>query len=137
MTIVSNRRGKPAEALLSHSMKPYEYIVSHIIGRYIVLGTEFIAVMLGGWLIFSFHVEGSYLVYGVLAMLRPRPSHQLPWSAVLERAPFQRYRCHKHSIMPMMMLSGPSDNFPDWLQSIVRFFPLTALVDGLGMRLSP
>ena len=36
--------------------------------------------------------------------------------------------------MPMMMLSGvffSIHNFPDWLQSAVRFLPLTALIDGL------
>ena len=47
MTIVSNRKENLLKRYLATPMKPYEYILSHIVGRYIA--AEFLAVMFTGY----------------------------------------------------------------------------------------
>lgn len=135
MTIVSNRKENLLKRYLATPMRAYEYIVSHMVGRLMVLTAEFTAVMLGGWLIFHFKIYGNFMSYILLAIL----------GATAFTAIALLCACRTRSIpmisgltnlisLPMMMLSGvffSKNNFPDWLQTATSFLPLTALNDGL------
>lgn len=135
MTIVSNRKENLLKRYLATPMRAYEYIVSHMVGRGIVLIVEFIAVALTGMLIFHFKVHGGFGAYFVfaavgaaaftgIALLCAARTRSLPMIAGLTNL----------ITLSMMMLSGvffSRNNFPDWLVQLSNFLPLTALNDGL------
>ena len=135
MTIVSNRRENLLKRYIATPMKPYEYIVSHIFGRFFVLAAEFFSVMLAGYLLFDFVVEGSFLSYTVIAMMGAAAFTAIAMVCGSRTKSIPTVSGMTNLIsMPMMMLSGiffSTQNFPEWLQSVVKFFPLTAIVDAL------
>lgn len=135
MTIVSNRKENLLKRYLATPMRAYEYIVSHLFGRMMVLAAEFIAVMLTGFVIFHFKVYGSFFSYIFLAILGAGAftSIALLCAARTRSIPMISGLTNLISL-PMMMLSGvffSKNNFPDWLITATSYLPLTALNDGL------
>ncbi len=135
MTLVSNRRENLLKRYKVTPMKSYEYIVSHIFGRYFVLATEFAAVMLGGYLLFDFEILGRFIDYLVLTMFGAAAFTAIAMVCGSRSRSIPAVSGITNIIsMPMMMLSGvffSINNFPDWMQHAVRYLPLTALIDGL------
>jgi ABC-2 type transport system permease protein len=135
MTIVSNRKENLLKRYLATPMRPYEYIVSHIFGRFMVLAAEFAAVMITGFLIFRFHVYGhfwSYLLFSILGAAS-FTSIGLLCAARTRSIPMISGVTNLISL-PMMMLSGvffSKNNLPEWLVQVTNVLPLTALNDGL------
>lgn len=135
MTLVSNRRENLLKRYMVTPMKAYEYIVSHIFGRFFVLVTEFATVMIGGFLLFDFAVEGTLVDFLVITMLGAAAFTSIAMLCGGRTRSIPTVSGLTNLItMPMMMLSGvffSTSNFPDWMQAFIRFLPLTALVDGL------
>ncbi|MBC7530511.1 MAG: ABC transporter permease [Oligoflexus sp.] len=135
MTIVSNRKENLLKRYLATPMRAYEYIVSHVCGRMMVLTAEFIAVMITGFVIFHFKVYGNFLSYIFFAVLGAAAftSIALLCAARTRSIPMISGLTNLISL-PMMMLSGvffSKNNFPDWLITATAYLPLTALNDGL------
>jgi ABC-type multidrug transport system permease subunit len=135
MTIVSNRRENILKRYLATPMRPYEYIVSHIIGRGFVLAAEFAAVLVTGILIFSFHMEGNWLAFILLACLGTAALTSLALFCACRTSNTSTYNGMTNLIvLPMMLLSGvwfSRGSFPSWLVSFSDWLPLTPLVEGL------
>ena len=135
MSIVSDRREKLLRRFLVTPMKAWQYILSHIIGRFVILAAEFTSIMLCGHFIFGFVVYGNFLSYIALVVLGA--------SSFTSLALLCASRAHSMAMisgiinlitLPMIMLSGvffSKSNLPDWLARIVDYLPLTALVDAL------
>ncbi len=135
MTIVSNRKENLLKRYLATPMRAYEYILSHLCGRMMVLAAEFLAVMVAGVLIFHFQVYGSIAAYVLFAILGAGAftSIALVCAARTRSIPMISGVTNLISL-PMMMLSGvffSKNNFPDWLKQATNYLPLTALNDGL------
>lgn len=135
MTLVSNRKENLLKRYLATPMLPREFILSHLCGRLIVLAAEFIAVMSAGFLIFRFRVYGSWLNYGLFAILGAGAFTGIALLCASRTRSIAMISGLTNLIsLPMMMLSGvffSKNNFPEWLIQLTNFLPLTALNDGL------
>lgn len=135
MTIVSNRKENLLKRYVATPMPASSYVLSHIIGRGFILTVEFLAVMVSAWLLFDFSVEGwllEYVLFSIvgaasftaISMLCASRTRSIPMISGLTNL----------LSLAMIMLSGvffSKSNFPQWMQEIVNFLPLTALNDGL------
>ena len=135
MTIVANRRENLLKLYMATPMNPYEYIVSHIVGRYLIFAVEFACILLVGMLFFKFRIQGSFLHLVTVGLLATACFTSLAILCGSRTANSATYNGINNLItFPMMMLSGiwfSRSRFPDWLDSLVNFLPLTACVDGL------
>lgn len=135
MTIVANRRENLLKRYMATPMRPWEYVVSHSIGRMIILTAEFLAVMVTGVLIFKFQVFGHWGSYILLTILGAAAFTAIAILCASRTKSIPMVSGITNLIsLPMMMLSGvffSKNNFPDWLQQGVAYLPLTALNDAL------
>ena len=135
MTIVANRRENLLKRYMATPMNPYEYIVSHIIGRYFIFAVEFSCILVAGMLMFGFRVQGNWLSLIAVGLLGTASFTSLGILCGSRTANTSTYNGINNLLtLPMMMLSGvwfSRVHFPDWLASIVEFLPLTACVDAL------
>ena len=135
MTIVSNRRENLLKRYCATPMRTYEYIVSHIAGRMLVLSVEFVTILIAGIAIFQFKIFGSVLSYALLAVLGAAAFTSLALLCASRTRNMATVSGLTNLIsLPMMMLSGvffSKNNFPAWLKTGVNFLPLTALNDAL------
>ena len=134
MTIVSNRKENLLKRYLATPMKPYEYILSHIVGRYITLAAEFLAVMFTGYLVFSFNVAGNWLSFTFVAMLGAGAFTAIALLCASRTRSIPVVAGITNLItLSSMMLSGvffSVNNLPTWLEGFSRILPLTALNNG-------
>ena len=135
MIIVVSRREKLLQRFLVTPMKPLEYFMSHVISRMMIVFMEVCVILLAGYLLFSFHLKGSFFSYLVLSFLgaacftslailcSSRGKNSSAYSGVANLV-----------VILLMLLSGiwfNRGNFPLWLQKTSQYSPLSALVDGL------
>lgn len=135
MTIVVNRRERLLKQYLTTPMKPLNYILSHVVGRYVVLVAEFLSVMLTATLLFGFEVQGSWFSYIFFACVGTAAfvAISIFVGSKTENAGFYNGLVNLVSL-PLMMLSGvwfSKEGFPHWLSQLADFLPLAPLVDGL------
>ncbi len=135
MTIVSNRSQNLLMRYLATPMKAYQFIISHMVGRLIILAAEMASILIAAKLIFGFSIAGSYFDFIVVAILG---TAALTAIALLFAARTDNTAVMNGSanlfVLPMMLLSGvwfSSSGFPDWLSSFASWLPLTPLVEGL------
>ena len=69
MVLVVNRRENLLKRYLTTPMKPFEYILSHVIGRQLIMFIEFAIIMLSGLLLFGFGIKGSFVSYLAVCIL--------------------------------------------------------------------
>ncbi|MEZ4741021.1 MAG: ABC transporter permease [Bdellovibrionota bacterium] len=135
MTIVVNRRDNLLKQYLTTPMNPYEYIISHIIGRFIILIVEFAAIMVFGIVVFDFQMQGRWLDYILISILGSAVFAAIGILAGARSNNASAYNGKTNLIaLPMMMLSGvwySRAGFPNWLAQIIDYLPLTPLVDSL------
>lgn len=135
MTIVANRRENLLKRYMATPMNPYEYIISHIIGRYLIFVVEFACILGAGMLMFGFQVQGNWLSLLVVGLVGTASFTSLGILCGSRTANTSTYNGINNLLtLPMMMLSGvwfSRVHFPDWLAAIVEFLPLTACVDAL------
>ncbi len=135
MTLVSNRKENLLKRYIATPMPTHDFILSHICGRLMILVAEFTAVMAAGFLIFRFQVYGSWLSYGLFAVLGAGAFTGIALLCASRTRSIAMISGLTNLIsLPMMMLSGvffSKNNFPEWLIKVTNFLPLTALNDGL------
>lgn len=135
MTVVSNRRENLLKRYVATPMPPSDYIFSHIIGRFIILAVEFVTIMTAGWLIFDFHVEGSYGAFIIVSALGAAAftAVALLCASRSKSLPFISGLTNLISI-PLVMVSGvffSKNNYPESALAWIDALPLTAMVDAL------
>lgn len=135
MTIVSNRKENLLKRYLATPLRAYEYILSHLIGRMMILAIEFAVVMITGFAIFHFKIYGSYASFIAFTILGAAAftSIALLCASRTRSTPMIAGLTNLISL-PMMMLSGvffSKNNFPEWLRTAADYLPLTAFNDGL------
>lgn len=135
MTMVANRRENLLKRFLATPMQPYEYILSHIIGRGMILVFELSTILISGAVIFHFRLAGRFFDFIVMAALGA--------AALTSIGIFAGSRTTNSAAMngvcnlvalPLMIFSGvwfSRSNLPSWLAEASRWLPLTPLVDGL------
>lgn len=135
MTIVANRRENLLKRYCATPMSPWEYIVSHIIGRLFIFLVEFSVIMFAGWLLFGFQVQGHWWAMVSVAVLATACFTSIGILCGSRTASTATYNGINNLLtLPMMMLAGvwfARTGFPDWLFAISDYFPLTAATDAL------
>ena len=135
MVLVVNRRENLLKRYLTTPMKPFEYILSHVIGRQLIMFIEFAIIMTAGLLFFDFQIKGSWLSYVFVAVLGTFTFTLLAMFIGAKTNNAGAYNGTSNLVMlPMMFLCGvwySKFNFPDWLQTVASFLPLSPLIDGL------
>ena len=135
MTIVVNRRENLLKRYLVTPMRASHYILSHILGRYLIVGVELAAVLGAGYLLFRFHIGANWLSFLVLIILGTGAFTAIGILCGSRSRNSSAYNGMVNLIvLPMMILAGvwfSKSHFPEWLSAVARFLPLTALVDGL------
>ena len=135
MTIVSNRRENLLKRYLATPMRKIEFLFSHVVGRLIVLVTEFSAILIAGALIFDFSVFGTLPELFIICVLGASAftGIALVCGSRIKNVPMMAGIVNLISI-PLMMLSGvffSKSNFPDGMIQFINYLPLTALNDAL------
>jgi ABC transporter DrrB family efflux protein len=135
MVIVTNRREQLLKRFLVTPVRTGQYILSHILGRYMIMALELATVFLAGYLIFGFRVYGSVVLFVILCMIGTGAFTAM---AMMFGARSKNAGAYNGMInlvaLPMTLLSGiffSRNHFPAWLQSLTDYLPLSALVDGL------
>lgn len=135
MTLVSNRKEGLLKRYLATPMRKSEFLVSHMVGRFIVLCYEFGTVIISSFLIFRFSVQGNFLTFFLLSILGSATFTAIALLCASRTASIPAMGGMVNLIsLPMMMFSGvffSKTNFPDWMQGFINVLPLTALADGL------
>ena len=135
MCIVSNRRENLLKRYQATPMRSHEYILSHIIGRYLIMSIEIITVLATAVLCFDFSIAGNLFDFFILALLGASCFTALAVLCSSRIANSATYNGLVNLlILPMVFLGGiwfPSSHFPNWIQSISELLPLTALSEGL------
>lgn len=135
LTIVAARRENLLKRYLATPMQPYEYILSHIVARFLIMVVEIAVVLVAARLIFNFRVAGRMTDFLALAVLGTAGLTALGLLLGARTANTGLMNGLANLIsLPMMILGGAwfsRANFPEWLATAARFLPLTPLIDGL------
>lgn len=135
MTIVAHRREGLLKRYLATPMPSYDYILSHIIARIVILGIEVGTQLLAAFLLFRFRLAGSFWDYALFSLLG---AAALTAMGILLASRLSNTGAMNGLAnllgLPMMVLSGAwfsRTRLPTWLSGTVDYWPLTPLVDGL------
>ena len=135
MVLVASRREKILKRYRMTPMRAIEYILSHVVGRYLIMIIEFSVIMLTGYLLFNFVVSGKLFDYLVLSILGTGCFTSLALLCGSRISNASTYNGLANLlVMLMMLLSGvwfSKSVFPVWLSDAASFLPLSALVEGL------
>ena len=135
MTIVSNRRENLLKRYRVTPMPPLVYILSHIIGRLLVLLVEITIIVVSGMLLFDFEVKGnlfSFLVYAVTGMAAFTALATL--LSCRGRNISTCYSLINLITLPLALFSGvwfDTAWLPQWLAAVCSWLPLMPLAEGL------
>ena len=134
-SIVQMRTRKLLKRLTATPMRRRDYLLSHVLSRMVFLVLEVTVVLGFAYLVFHIRVLGSmagllllcfvgamaFAGMGLLVASRAQTSEVV--SGLMNAVMF-----------PMWLLSGvffSADNFPGWMQPVIRFLPLTVVNDAL------
>ncbi len=135
MTIVSNRRENLLKRYLVTPMPPLVYILSHIIGRLLVLLVEIVIIVLSGMLLFDFEIAGNPLSFIAYAVIGTATFTAL--ATLLSSRGRNISTCYSLInliTLPLALFSGvwfDTAWLPRWLATICSWLPLTPLAEGL------
>ncbi len=135
MTIVSNRRENLLKRYRVTPMPPLVFILSHIIGRLLVLLVEIAIIVLSGMLLFDFTIKGnpfSFIVYAIIGTTTFTALATLLSSR--GRNISTCYSLINLITLPLALFSGvwfDTAWLPRWLAAICSWLPLTPLAEGL------
>ena len=135
MTVVSNRRENLLKRYRVTPMPPLVYILSHVIGRLLVLLVEIIIIVLSGMLLFDFEIKGnpfSFIVYATIGTATFTALATLLSSR--GRNISTCYSLINLITLPLALFSGvwfDTAWLPRWLSAICSWLPLTPLTEGL------
>lgn len=135
MTIVANRRENLLKRYCVTPMRMGDYILSHILGRYMIAVVECATVLGMGFLVFDFRIQGSGLEFVTLIFLGIATFTALGILAGSRTSNSSTYNGFINLVsLPLMLMAGvwfSKAYFPSWLGAIVDYLPLTALVSAL------
>ena len=135
MTIVANRREQLLKLYRSTPMPLYEYILSHIVGRFFIVLIESITILTFGYLFFNFTIQGHYLTFFLFVFLSAAAFTSLSMLCGSRTKLAASYHGTVNLlILPMMIASGiffDRQRLPDWLQDYLVYLPLSASVDAI------
>lgn len=135
MLIVSNRRENLLKRYIATPMRPFEYIISHIFGRVFIFVVEIAAILIAGFLMFGFKNQGSWGSFFVFTLLGTAAFTSLAILCASRTAnPATMNGVTNLISLPMMLVAGvwfSNAHFPEMIAEVVRYLPLTALVDGV------
>jgi len=133
--LVQMRTGKLLKRLVATPMKRSHFLLSFMIGRSMLAVVEILFFVAFARLIFDVRMFGSLLAFTVFGLWASTAFGGLSLLVVSRAGNAETASGLMNLVtMPMTVLSGvffSASNFPDWLQPVIRFLPLTALNDGL------
>jgi len=134
MTIVSHRRDNLLKRFLTTPIRPSEYILSHLIGRLLIMMLEIAIILSTGNLLFGFQIQGSFLAFLFLCVVGTSAFASMAIAIGSRMNETGTYNSITNLLMlPMMLLGGiwfSLSHFPEWTQPLLGLLPLTALVNG-------
>jgi ABC-2 type transport system permease protein len=135
MTVVVHRRENLLKRFLVTPMPRYEYLLSHVISRLVILLTELASILIAAKLIFGFSIKGSLIDFSVFAVLGAAAFTTLGVFCASRTTNASTMMGITNLVMvPLMIVSGiwfSRSTFPDWLTALTAYSPLSALADGL------
>lgn len=133
--IVSNRRDNLLKRYLVTPMQPIGYIFSHVFGRLAILAVEVAVVLLCGWIVFDFKIQGSLPLFLVMTVLGASAFTSLAMLASSRTSNSAAYAGIVNAVvMPMALVGGiwfSRSYFPSWLEQMTSWLPLTTFVESL------
>jgi len=135
MIVVRYRELGVLKRLRVTPMKPAVFLLSLVSTRLLLLMTQAGVIVLMGVLLFDLHLYGNFLYIFVTALLGSLVFLSLGFAVSGVAKTMNTAMSMAQLIqMPMMFLSGtffPREAFPDWLQKVTDYLPLTYLADAL------
>ncbi len=135
MTLVLHRRENLLRRFLTTPLRTHDYILSHLIGRLLIMVLELAVILSAGFLFFGFRIQGSWVAFLGLCMIGTASFTAIAIAAGARMTQTSAYNSLVNLLtLPMMLLSGiwfSRSHFPAWSQDLLQLLPLTALVDGL------
>lgn len=133
--LVQMRTGKLLKRLVATPMKRGHFLLSFMIGRSMLAVVEILFFVVFARVLFDVRMFGSLLSFTLLGLWGSTAFGGLSLLVVCRANNAETASGLMNLVtMPMTVLSGvffSSGNFPDWLQPVIQFLPLTALNDGL------
>jgi ABC-2 type transport system permease protein len=121
--------------LVATPMRPWEFVLSNVIMRLIVTMLQTAIFILLGVLAFDVQVVGSYWLVLLIALFGAIMFLGLGFTISGLASTVESVPVFANLIaFPMMFLGGiffPIDSFPNWLQHIARYLPVTFFADAL------
>lgn len=134
MIIVSNRRENLLKRYLVTPVKAATYIYSHMLGRFLIMLVEIATTLSFGYFLFSFNIHGPFAHFMILALFGTAAFTSIAICFGARSTNTGSYNGMTNLFMlPVILLSGAffsRSHFPDWLETLSTYLPLTALVDG-------
>jgi ABC-2 type transport system permease protein len=133
--IIEKRSKKLLRRLVATPMKKSHFLIALISVRIIMNIIESAVLLIFALIVFKMHVQGDltslFLLYiagniafaGIAVLVSSHTSNTEVGNGLINFV-----------VMPMMILSGiffSYQNFPDWSISVIKYFPLTMLTDGV------
>jgi len=133
--IVDARRKKLLKRLVASPMSRFEYLMSFLLSRLVMLVLEVVVFIGFSVLVFGVPLRGSLLQLSLLCLLAALSFSALGLLIASRAQTIEAVSGLMNLVMlPMWVLSGiffSSDRFPDALQPFIRALPLTAVIDAL------
>ncbi len=135
MTIVVARREKLLKRYRVTPMKARDYLLSHILGRLLLMGLEIVTILGAGKLIFDFSIAGHYLDLFIVCLVASASFATISILCAARLANAATYNGIVNLVsIPLMLVSGiwfSKSHFPAWLAKISDFSPLSACAGAL------
>ena len=133
--VVDARRKKLLKRLIATPMPHYEYLVSFLLSRLVMLVVEVTTLLGFGILVFHVPVRGSVPGLAALCVLGSLSFSALGLLIASRSRTIEGVSGLMNFIMmPMWIVSGvffSAQRFPDMLRPVIRALPLTAIIDAL------
>jgi ABC-type multidrug transport system permease subunit len=133
--IVDARRKKLLKRLVASPMSRWEYLMSFLLSRLVMLCFEVLAFLGFAVLVFGVPLRGSVVQLGVLCLMASLSFSALGLLIASRAQTIEAVSGLMNFVMlPMWVLSGiffSAERFPDAVQPFIRVLPLTAVIDAL------
>lgn len=133
--IVDTRRRKLMKRLIATPMRRYQYLLSFLISRLVLLVIESGTILAFGTLVFRVPVRGSWIDLVVICVLGSLAFTALGLMICSRARTVEAASGLINLVMlPMWIASGvffSAQRFPDALQPLIKALPLTAAIDAL------
>jgi len=134
-TIVDARRKKLLKRLVASPMSRWEYLLSFLLSRLVMLCLEVLTFVGFAVLVFGVPLRGSVMQLGILCLLASLSFSALGLLIACRVRTIEAVSGLMNFVMlPMWVLSGiffSAERFPDAVQPFIRILPLTAVIDAL------